>query len=126
MKKNKQKIYSHILTTFVIFSFYLIPKLILAQDLHVQLESPIKIGSFHELLQGALDILIQVSLPVVAGFIIYSGFLYLKAQGNKTELEKANKTFMYTLIGAGVVLGAWTIAKLINETVMTFRNDISN
>jgi len=49
--------------------------------------------------------------------IVYSGFLFIKAQGNKTELETAKKAFTWTVIGGAILLGALAIAELLNATV---------
>lgn len=66
-------------------------------------------------LEGAL----KIGIPIIALAIIYSGFLFVKARGNPEEITKAKDALLYTLIGAGVLLGAWAIAKLIADTVFS-------
>lgn len=46
-------------------------------------------------------------------FIIYSGFLFVKARGNPTEITKARETLKWTVIGTAVLLGAYVIAQAI-------------
>ena len=59
----------------------------------------------------------MVALPILTLFIVYSGFLFISAQGNSSELETAKKNFAYVVIGAVLILGAWVIATLIGGTV---------
>jgi hypothetical protein len=66
---------------------------------------------------GALKVLVMVSLPVISFFIVYSGFLFLTAQGSEEGLSKAKRNFMYVILGAILILGAWVIATLIGGTV---------
>ena len=49
--------------------------------------------------------------------IVYSGFLFVTAQGNETKLEKAKKVIVWTLIGGVLVLGAQVVATAIQGTV---------
>jgi hypothetical protein len=65
------------------------------------------------LLQGA----IKIGMPIVTLAVIYSGFLFVKAQGNPEEITKAKEALLYTMIGAAVLLGAWAIANAILDTV---------
>ena len=66
---------------------------------------------------GALRIMVMVALPIITFFFVYSGFLFIKAQGNPGELTKAKTNFVYVVIGALLILGAWIIATLISGTV---------
>lgn len=64
-----------------------------------------------------IKIVMTVGVPIVALAIIYSGFLFVKAQGNQKELETAKKAILYTLIGAVLLLGAFVISNAIKTTV---------
>jgi hypothetical protein len=72
------------------------------------------IPSFIQLL---LKIVFTVGVPLVALAIVYSGFLFIQAQGNDAKLKKAKATLLYTLIGGAILLGAWIIASAIQGTV---------
>ena len=61
--------------------------------------------------------MVEVGAYVAVIFIIYSGFLFVKAQGNPTEIETAKKTFFYTIIGVMILLGASAIAKAVGNTI---------
>lgn len=70
---------------------------------------------------NTLDAFIQVIAKTAATlggiiaviFIIYSGFLFVKARGNPTEITKAKETLKWTVIGTAVLLGAYVIAQAI-------------
>ena len=52
---------------------------------------------------------------------IWSGFLYVKAQGNPTELEKAKSVFINTCIGTALLLGASLIGTIIDTTIKSLK-----
>ena len=83
------------------------------------LENPLN-SSFSTIpafIAGALKVLVIVSLPIIALFIVVSGFMFIFARGNSSKLEEAKKNFVYVIIGALLILGAWVIATLIGGTV---------
>lgn len=71
-----------------------------------------------ELIRSLLESALKIGFPIVALAIIYSGFLFVFARGNTEKLTKAKETLLYTIIGAAILLGAWSIAKLISVTVL--------
>ena len=54
---------------------------------------------------------------IITLFFVYSGFLFIFAQGNESKLTEAKRNFVYVVIGALLILGAWVIATLIGVTV---------
>ncbi len=75
------------------------------------------IDSIPKLIDAILKIVVKVGLPLVALAIIYVGFLFVKAQGEPGKLTEAKEAFLYTVIGAGIVLGAFVISQAIQATV---------
>ena len=65
----------------------------------------------------ANDIVLPIGAVVVVLFVIYSGYLFVTAQGNPAKLETAKSAFLYACIGAVVLLGALTIAQVIQGTI---------
>lgn len=104
-------------------AFMLMPQASFADvaPLDVTIHNPISTNNFQDFVAAVLDIVLQVGIPIVALFLIYSGFLFVKARGNPTELETAKKTFIWTCVGAAVLLGAWVIANAIGATVNEIR-----
>ncbi len=69
-------------------------------------------------------VIIPIGGIVVALGIIWSGFLFVRAQGNPAQLEEARRAFFWSFIGAIVLLGSWTLATGIKDTVERIRGAI--
>lgn len=80
-------------------------------------ENPIGANSIVELLTMLLKFFVRVATVVCVIFIIWSGFLFVKAQGNPEELQRAKRAFFFALIGTVLMLGAEVIAEAIRRTV---------
>ena len=85
------------------------------------LENPIKYGSMGEFLVALLDVVVQIAFPIIVLAIIYTGFLFVSARGNEAKLEEAKRTFMWTVVGSLVVLGAAVLSNAIQGTVNQLR-----
>jgi hypothetical protein len=111
MKKNLWKI---VLIVFV----FIFPILSLATtDTDVKIENPISSGTIAVLIRKILEGVLKIGMPIITLAVIYSGFLFVSAQGNSEKLGKAKTSLLYTLIGAAILLGSWAIAVLITDTV---------
>ncbi len=85
-----------------------------------QLENPLRgggVGSLSDFVSKALKVMVMVALPIISLFIVYSGFLFVFAQGNQEQLSKAKTNFVYVVIGSILILGAWVFASLIGGTI---------
>lgn len=84
----------------------------------VSFPNPIpRFGTFMDFVQAILQVVLKIGIPVAAIFIIYSGFLFVKAQGNEAELTKAKSAFTYAVIGTAILLGSWLLATGIESTI---------
>lgn len=90
---------------------------------HAQFNNPLKSGldTIAGFTEAFLKAVVFVLFPVAVLFVVYSGFLFIAAQGNSEGLEKAKKNFFWTIIGVGLLLGAWALALLIKGTIDTLR-----
>lgn len=89
---------------------------------HAMYENPIKYGNITtipQLLLALVDLVFLIGVPIIVIFIIYSGFLFVTAGDNTAQIEKAKTTFMWTVIGALVLLGAKAISAAIQATVLS-------
>lgn len=86
-----------------------------AQD--VALKNPLNFNSIPVFIAGALKALAMIALPIITLFLVISGFLFIWARGNPEELKTARRNFMYVVLGALLILGAWILATLIAGTV---------
>ncbi len=74
-------------------------------------------NSLQEFVSGALKVMIMVAMPIISLFLVYSGFLFVFAQGNQEQLAKAKTNFIYVILGSILILGAWVFASLLGNTV---------
>ena len=124
---NKNKIYTiwfakffavlaSVVATFVPFSFvYAQPGVGVGGS--VSLQNPLEVGSFSELISGILQIVIQIGVPIAVLAIIYSGFLFVTAQGNEEKLNTAKSALTWSVVGTAVLLGSWILAGAIGSTI---------
>ena len=64
------------------------------------------------------DILVGLIAPIVITLaLLYSGFMFVSAQGNEAKLAQAKMNFLYVIIGGVVLLGAYVILELVTNTV---------
>lgn len=119
MKMNK-KLLINIFSTILIFILLITPALLFAQE--VKIKNPIGVDNLNDFIKKVLEAVIRIGLPIVAIALIYSGYLFIEAQGNSGKLEMAKRAFVYTLLGAAILLGAWALAQAITETVIQISN----
>jgi hypothetical protein len=93
------------------------PVLVFAQG--GRLNNPLNpsISSVPAFVESALRAVVYIALPIIALFIVYAGFKYVLARGNESKITQAHENFLYVLIGALLILGAWVLATLIGSTV---------
>ena len=60
--------------------------------------------------------IVQLLTPVIVIMFLWTGFLFVKAQGKAEELTAAKKSLTYTIIGAALVLGASGFALILQAT----------
>lgn len=86
-----------------------------AQD-SASLENPLRYNDINDLINGIIDFLFTVSIPIAAILIIIGGFMMVMAGGDVYKLEKAKNLFLYTAIGFGIIMlskGLVTVLKSV-------------
>ncbi|MCM2339259.1 MAG: pilin [Burkholderiales bacterium] len=83
----------------------------------LKLVNPIESKTLTQLIEKVLVGIVKLGMPIIVLAIIYSGFLFVAAQGNSEKLDEAKRSLIYTLIGAAILLGSWGLAQLITDTV---------
>ncbi len=68
-----------------------------------------------------LNSLIYILFPIIVLMIVYTGFLFVSAQGNESKLTEARRSLLWTVVGALVVLGSVALALAIEATVESFK-----
>ena len=83
----------------------------------VTLENPISAESFETLVTAILEVVVAIGTPIAILAIIYSGFLFVKAQGKPEALKTAREALIWTIVGVAVLLGARLLATVIQGTI---------
>lgn len=83
------------------------------------LQSPLNsaFSTIPDFIAGVLKVVVMIALPIITLFFVIAGFMFIFARGRPTELGKARDNFVYVVIGALLIMGAWVIATLIAGTV---------
>ena len=84
-----------------------------------ELKNPIKYSTFSEFAAAVTKTAVQVLMPFIVIAFIYSGFLFVSAQGNDTKLTDAKNILWYSIIGTFILLGSWGFAQIIEQTIST-------
>ena len=88
-------------------------------NIDINIPNPTTAGS--TLMEVITSIVVNVVTPRAAVrvgvWIIYSGFMYVMAQGNEKKVTEAHQQLLWSLVGAGILLGAAGIAKVVETTV---------
>ena len=79
--------------------------------------NPLKTDSFISLMENVSQLAVQIGIPIAALFIIYSGLKLVTAKGNEENIKKAKTGLTWAIIGSGILIGAWTIMKILQSTV---------
>ncbi len=78
-------------------------------------------GGTNDLIGLITLVLNSIIMPIAAVFcvlwIIYAGFLYVKAQGKPKEIGEAHQTLLWALVGTGILLGAAGISTVLKNTI---------
>ena len=92
-----------------------------SNDQSSKLQNPFKsLDSFPKIFTAVFNnIVLPIAIPFIALAIMYSGFLFIVARrtGRVYTLDKAKTVFMYTMIGAALILGAFIIANALQGTL---------
>ncbi|HTR18916.1 MAG TPA: pilin [Candidatus Paceibacterota bacterium] len=90
------------------------PLLVFAQS--STFNNPAKDASFQAFIADFLKAIVEISLPILTLFIVYAGFKFVFARGNPDGIKEAKRNFLYVILGAILILGAWVLATLIAST----------
>jgi hypothetical protein len=72
--------------------------------------------------QNLIDLIVTIVQflggPVVVIGVIYAGYLFVSAQGETGQLEKARHALLWTIVGAAVILGASVLKSVVQGTII--------
>lgn len=85
-----------------------------------QIENPLGDGSsLPAFIQSLLGIIVRAGIPLIVLALVYTGFRFVEARGNPGKISDAKKLLLWTVIGSAIILGAWTIATILTNTITT-------
>ena len=84
---------------------------------YADFQNPLQVNDVQSFVSSALKALVVIALPIITLFIVIAGFMFVAARGNEGKITKAKENFVYVIIGAILILGAWVLATLIGGTV---------
>jgi len=82
------------------------------------IQNPLKgVTEIPVFIANALTFVAKIGAVFCVFFLIYAGFLYVKARGNPSLLTKAHEALKTTIYGIILLLGAQLIASIIEGTI---------
>jgi hypothetical protein len=94
-------------------TFFFGPSLVQAQEANPYPEEAWSLQDIVNLVGTLRDFVLIVGMLLVVIFLIWSGVTFLQAQGNPEKIQLAKQRFVWTLIGAAVILGTYAILATI-------------
>jgi len=98
---------------FLSFVAQLSPTTVSAEGGGGTITNPIDAPDFLALVTAIAKAVTAIGIPLVAIFLVWSGFLFVTARGNEEQLKRAKTTFFWAIVGGAVLIGAWAIAVAI-------------
>jgi len=115
IKQIKQKISKFNIINFIII--LILPLVSFAGPGGGFIVNPINSGTIPIFLNSLLYKIIEIGAAVLAFYIVYTGFLFVSAQGNEQALRKAKDSLTWVLIGGAIILGATVLSEAIGTTM---------
>lgn len=121
-------ILNRVLVSMVVFSFFTMDRFVLAiggedpidrplTGFKIKIVNPLNVTTLDQLLDLILQVIVNLGIPIITIAIMYSGFLFIQAQGNPGKVTEAKKNIQYVLIGTAIVFGVGSIIAIIRSTI---------
>ncbi len=93
-------------------------------EIGVKIDNPFNGGNdLMALIRAILsNIVMPIAAVAVVVWIVWAGFQFVLAQGKPAEIQKAKLNLLWSLVGAGILLGAAAISVVIENTVRALMN----
>lgn len=93
-----------------------------SQALNIHLNNPLAVSTINDAIKLFMGVIIRIALPLIIIMFIWSGLTFVFARGNPRKIDEAKNILLFTIIGALLILGAWTITNAIVGTVNSIMN----
>ena len=85
--------------------------------LSITLQNPlVGVNTLPDFINHVMKGIVELLTPVIVIMFLWTGFLFVKAQGKAEDLVAAKKSLMFTIIGAALVLGANGLSLVLQAT----------
>ena len=84
-----------------------------AADADTAWDNPIKSDDFDNVVKGIANFITRVGYPAVVLAIVFTGVMFVLAQGNEEKLKQARTMFFWVITGAAIVIGARVLAEIV-------------
>jgi hypothetical protein len=74
-------------------------------------------GDFATILNRVVDYMIDYGIVLLGAMVVWTGFLFVKAQGNEKDLGPAKQSLIWTIVGGAIIIAAKGISLLVQGTV---------
>lgn len=76
-------------------------------------------GNIFTIIGTLITVLVSVLGVILLGFMVVAGFYWITAGGNSSQIEKAKKLLMNTIIGLVLLLASVSLARFIETILIT-------
>ena len=79
--------------------------------------NPINAPTLQDFLVAILNSVIFILFPILVLMMVYTGYLFVAAQGRPEKLQEARRALVWTIIGSLIVLGSRALALAVQATI---------
>ncbi|MBI5400922.1 MAG: hypothetical protein HZB12_02315 [Candidatus Yonathbacteria bacterium] len=90
------------------------------------LANPIKYRTFSGFVSRVTATAVEILMPFVVLAFIWSGFLFVRAQGKDEALTEAKTAIKWSIVGAFILMGAYGFSQIICTTVVSISGEPTN
>ncbi len=83
------------------------------------LKNPIQYDTFPKFVSAVIKAVNRILMPFIVLAFIWTGFLFVRAQGKEEDLTTAKKSLYWSVAGAFILLAAEGFSNIIATTVKT-------
>lgn len=87
------------------------------------IQNPLQVESLTGLVDLILSTIIYVGTPLLVFVFMLIGFRYVTAQGDVGTIKGLHRQFLWTVVGAAVILGALVIEQVLQNTINEVKRD---
>ena len=83
----------------------------------ITIENPLQAEELEVIIDNIIDFIFKIAIPLVPLMIIYAGFLFVTAAGNISQIDRAKKIMVWTVVGLAILLLSKGILTIIKQLI---------